>query len=280
MTTSTGITIIGAFRNWVDAQAAAQDLQDAGVRKENIYLESSSAQGEDYQSRSSHSEGGVAGWLKGFFEPLDDADYQRYEKAIQSGSFLLSVDTEEDQISMVEQIINRHSPLDVHSDGMDPSSTKAEEGNQAFKDGAGKTASPRSDAGDSGVIPIVKEDLAVGKRRILSGGVRVYTRVVTRPVEETVSLREEHVRVDRRPVDRAATEADFDAGREKVIEMDEYAEKAVVGKQSRVVEEIRVGKEVNQRKETVQDSVRHTEVDVQPVESDDDAPLNRPDGSE
>jgi uncharacterized protein (TIGR02271 family) len=111
----------------------------------------------------------------------------------------------------------------------------------------------------------VEEELQVGKRRVLRGGVRVYSRVIEQPVEESVNLQEERVRVDRRPVDRPATEADFRTGQEQVVEVEEYAEQPVVAKQARVVEEVRVGKEVSQRSETVRDTVRRTEVDVEQI---------------
>jgi hypothetical protein len=84
-----------------------------------------------------------------------------------------------------------------------------------------------------------------------------------RPVQEQVTLREEHVNVERRPADRPVTEADFAAFRDQTIEVTETAEVPVVAKQARVVEEVIVGKEATQRTETVQDTVRHTEVDVE-----------------
>ena len=50
-------------------------------------------------------------------------------------------------------------------------------------------------------IPVVKEELQVGKRAVQRGAVRVYSRLMQQPVEEKISLREEHVNVDRvRPI--------------------------------------------------------------------------------
>jgi stress response protein YsnF len=46
----------------------------------------------------------------------------------------------------------------------------------------------------------------------------------------------------------------------------ETAEEAVVGKTARVVEEVRVGKEVREREQTVEDKVRRKDVDVQRME--------------
>ncbi|MCY0995081.1 DUF2382 domain-containing protein [Nannocystis sp. ILAH1] len=111
-------------------------------------------------------------------------------------------------------------------------------------------------------MKVVEEDLLVGKRVIEHGRVRVYSRVTERPVEEQVNLREEHVTVKRRPVDRPATGEDMNAFRESSVEMTEYAEEAVVAKEARVVEEVVVGREVETHTETVRDKVRRTDVEV------------------
>jgi len=115
-------------------------------------------------------------------------------------------------------------------------------------------------------IPIVEEELRVGKRQVQTGGIRVFQRVEEKPVEENVTLREEHVRVERHAVDRPATEADFNkAFTGAALELTETAEQAVVQKQARVVEEVVVGKEATQRTETIRDTVRRTDVEVQEV---------------
>jgi uncharacterized protein (TIGR02271 family) len=111
-------------------------------------------------------------------------------------------------------------------------------------------------------IPVVKEELQVGKREVQSGGVHVERRVVESPVEQNVSLREEHVSVERRPVDRPATAADMTGFREGSIDVVERAEQAVVAKTARVVEEVVVGKEATQRTERIAETLRHTEVSV------------------
>jgi len=111
-------------------------------------------------------------------------------------------------------------------------------------------------------IPIVQEELQVGKREVQSGGVHVESHMVERPVEESVSLREEHVHVERRPVDRPATAADVSNFREGSFDVVERSEQAVVAKTARVVEEVIIGKEATQRTERITDTLRHTEVTV------------------
>jgi uncharacterized protein (TIGR02271 family) len=122
------------------------------------------------------------------------------------------------------------------------------------------------DAGREEVIPVVKEELEVGKRAVSSGGVRVYAHTVERPVQETLDLREEHAKVERRPVDRPASAADLDAFKDRTLEVREMAETPVVKKTARVVEEVVVGKKASQRQETVRDTVRNTEVEVDPLD--------------
>lgn len=121
---------------------------------------------------------------------------------------------------------------------------------------------------ESGKIPVIEENLEVGKREVRTGGVRVRSRIVERPVEESVRLREERVNVERTPVDRAASAADLQNFQERDIEMVERAEVPVVSKEARVVEEVSIGKEVEERNETIQDTVRKTEVDVENLEKD------------
>jgi uncharacterized protein (TIGR02271 family) len=114
-------------------------------------------------------------------------------------------------------------------------------------------------------VPIVEEQLNVGKREVRTGGARVYTHVTERPVEETVRLREEKVDVQRRKVDRPVTAADQAAFQERTIELTETREEPVVQKTARVTEEVTIGKEVRERKEKVGGTVRKTDVDVEPI---------------
>ena len=267
MAYSTNTTIVAAFRNAADAEAAAQDLQTAGISRDHIYLENSSAKSASsgsssaYESRTQKHEGGFTGWFKSLFEEdTDTNDHAPYEKALSEGGYLLSVDATEDQVGSIEVILNRHSPLNVHND---ESSVVANDAVGGTTNAAVGTTSRTADAGQA--IPVVEEELQVGKRQVLRGGVRVYSRVVEEPVEESVDLREEHVRVDRQTVNRAATAADFTSGQEQVIEVAEFAEEPVIAKQARVVEEIRVGKDVTERTESVRETLRHTEVEVEQI---------------
>jgi uncharacterized protein (TIGR02271 family) len=116
----------------------------------------------------------------------------------------------------------------------------------------------------------------VGKRVVDMGGVRVYSRTVERPVNESIELREEHARVERRPVDRPVTEADMASLQDRTIEVQETAERPVVQKTARVVEEVVVGKDASTRSQDIQETVRETEVKVEPFERGEGASMRRP----
>jgi uncharacterized protein (TIGR02271 family) len=112
-------------------------------------------------------------------------------------------------------------------------------------------------------LPVIEEELQVGKREIETGGVRLRSRIVERPVQESIRLRQESVTVNRTPVDRIASDSEFDTFIEGTIEMKEYAEIPVVSKEARVVEEVSLNKTVDEREEVINETLRSTEVDVE-----------------
>ena len=123
---------------------------------------------------------------------------------------------------------------------------------------------------DSATIPVKEERLTVGKRKVEGARVRIYGRVVEKPVEQSIQLHDEKVVVERRPVDRSVSDRDRDA--ETMTEIRETREEPVVSKQERVVEEVVVGKTREDRTETVRDKVRRTDVEVERSGGEEDRP--------
>lgn len=221
--------------------------------------------------------GGLIGALKDAGVPDDDAGF--YAEHVRRGGVIVTVSADEATGDRVRDILDRHDPIDIEDrstnlrssgwSGFDESAgpyTGADYGTTATRpltDTTRTTATDRLDTTGERAIPIVEEELQVGKREVQRGGVRVYSRVIEQPVEQQVNLREEHVRVERRPVNRAVSPGEAELFREQSIEVTETAEVPVVGKQARVTEEVLVGKDVNERVETVRDTVRRTDVNVE-----------------
>lgn len=136
----------------------------------------------------------------------------------------------------------------------------------------GATAGPQASASKLGKshhdqrggkkLQAAEEELQVGKREVEGGGVRASTRVTETPVEEDIHLRDEKVHVERRKVDRPAESGDH-VFEEESIEFSEMHEEPVVSKSTHVTEEVIVGKEVEERTETIRDTVRRQEIDIE-----------------
>lgn len=211
--------------------------------------------------------------------PRSDAD--AYFEGIRRGGHLVMITTEDDEIDTAVDIMDRYNSVNIQERAemwrgegwsMESDMDTSNSGRQATMSGRqGRSGAALHDhAQEEATIPVVEEELRVGKRQVESGSVRVRTHVEEKPVEETVNLREEHVNVERRPVNRAANAADFDTFEEGTLEFSEMAEEAVVDKQARVVEEVVVKKDAREHQQKVRDTVRRTDVDVERVDGDDE----------
>jgi stress response protein YsnF len=118
-------------------------------------------------------------------------------------------------------------------------------------------------------VPVVEEELRIGTRSVLRGGARVHSYVEEVPVVEEIELLEERTRVERRPVNRQLTEEEIVASgllQDRVVEITQMREEAVLTKQAFVREELVVKKTVERRVEQVRDTVRRTAVEVERLE--------------
>jgi uncharacterized protein (TIGR02271 family) len=287
-------TLVGVFDGPTHAQMARDELIQAGFAQSAVHLQQDgggTTTGERHEwgmgTTGEHHSGGIGGFFRSLFGFDDnDDDVRVYSEAARRGNCILTVDVDdESELDRAHEIINRHHPIDIDEHA-------AQWRNEGWSDAAGTsgtatamrdtgttdmqqdetsalTGSARMGATDIGSsdevqrVPVVQEELQVGKRTVRSGGLRVYSRLREAPVEEQVQLREEHAHVERRAVDRPATEADFNQLRDSSIEVRETVEEPVVSKQARVVEEVEIGKDVRERTETVRDTVRRTEVEVE-----------------
>jgi uncharacterized protein (TIGR02271 family) len=300
MATGSQNTVVAVFKSRTDADRAAAELRANGFNDGDIHIAASSdaAAGTDASTweETPHHAGRIKGWFESLFGHHEDttSESKYYEGAASRGGVILSVEVTDENLDSVADILDRYNPTDIKEEEagstagsvqegarLGPTTTTAagvaqaagaagvEQSAAGFRNAAQSAASGlRNAAANAGneaprSIPVVQEELRVGKRSILRGGVRVYSRVREQPVEETVRLREERVRVDRQPVDREVRPGELTHGRDQVIEVQEFAEEPVVQKQARVVEEVRINKEAAERTETVRDTVRRTEVEVE-----------------
>jgi uncharacterized protein (TIGR02271 family) len=226
----------------------------------------------DHESESSGSDstsGSGGGWLGKLF--MADDDRQTYDEGMKRGSFLLcaQVDSDEDADRIIS-ILEQTSPVDVdeRSQSWRSEGWQTQDRSSSFAAGAQQNdrfAETSQHAVQEERIPIVEEQLNIGKREVERGGARVHSHVRETPVSEQVNLREENVTIERRPVNETISQDDLNREgllQDRDIEMRATGEEAVVSKEAHVTEEVVVRKTETEHAENVQDTVRHTEVDV------------------
>jgi uncharacterized protein (TIGR02271 family) len=240
--------------------------------------------------------GGIIGALVDMGLPEEEAHY--YAEGVRRGGTLVSAQVPDSRVEEAVDIMEHYSPVDVDeragywrqsgwnrfenestpmtSRDIDQDYQRYGVDRSARRDYSpyqGRTTGKTADTGarrtrdtaDEETFEVVEEDVQVGKREVDRGGVRVRRHIVEKPIEKQVTLSETHVNVERRPVDRPASDADLSNLQDQTIEVHETAEEAVVRKQARVTEEVHVSKDRQQHTETIRDTARRTEVDVEQI---------------
>ena len=264
-------TITALFDTRAEAEAAKARLESASFDTDNVHVHDQSSQGFKQDAYSTHQDRGVWDSIKNAFLP--DEDRHTYEEGIRRGGSLLTADVHDDKIDDAVRILEEANSVDIddraqqwRQSGWDYAGTGTNPGNDTGTAATGLFGGARDTSTGSNdreeVIPIVEEQLVVGKREVSRGGARVRSYVTETPVHEQVRLREENIDVQRRRVDQPLSAADGDVFQERTINVTATGEEAVVAKNARVVEEVVVSKTVGERTEDVSDTVRHTEVEV------------------
>ena len=289
-------TIVAVYDTAAHAELAVSDLLAANVPQSSISRHAAegmySPEATSVTTRRTEEQGG--GFWSNLFGGSSD-DHAVYDNALQSGGNVVTVsDVPEHDFEAVMTILEKHNPVDIDeraasyvgsaasvstpslstmTAGMAPGAVGMTEVGMAGSDLVGsdiRPTQPTSTAGltttaeQGGTIQLAEEQLAVGKRLVNRGGTRVRRYVVETPVQESVTLHEEKVTLERRPVTdgRPVTDADFT---DRTIELTETAEEAVVSKTARVVEEVSLGKTATDRTETIRDTIRKEEVEIEQI---------------
>jgi uncharacterized protein (TIGR02271 family) len=270
-------TIAAMFETYDRALAARDVLVSAGIDRSRTEILAQSGTTQDASFHSERNDEGIWGAIKRLFMP--DEDTHVFAEGIRRGYAMLVVRAVAGDQEQIINLLESQDAVDVetHATNWRQSGWSGAHSGQAAWETrlqalaadkrSGTSSSPATGAADRGqeeIMPVYEEQLRIGKREVGRGSVRVRSYVAEQPVQEQVRLREERVHVERRPVDRPADIAPGTAEpfRERTIEVTAAAEEAIVGKEARVKEEIVVSKDAEERTETVSDTVRRTEVEI------------------
>ncbi len=257
------LTLTAMFKTRDEAERAGQTLaSELGLNRSMVQTSPGTGVTDTgYDKGRPYEEKGFFGSLKGLMLPEEDR--YAYAEGMRRGAILVNAKVDDSQIDRASDILE-------HAGAMDLDTQEAEwrkfgwTGYDATAHNSMRTGTATAPvAGQDETIKVVEEKLVVGKRAVEGGRVRVRSYIIETPVEANVTLHEERVTVERHPVDRAATTADLAAFQERTIEARATSEEAVVAKDVRIVEEIGVRKEAADRVETVRDTVRKTQVEVE-----------------
>ena len=282
----TTMTLTALYDSRAEADQASERLvREAGVARADVtvHAQDATASSDGSTASGAGESTGFFGSLKSMFMPEEDR--HTYSEAISRGGFLLTARVEQGVAERATAILEEHGAVDLEDRQQTwraggSTAQQAPMAAQTLPDGtvvgvAGAattaavataktpaTAPAARPAAADDTIALVEERLTVGKRAVAGGSVRVRSYVVETPVQEQVSLRDETVSIERRAVDRPLAGADDAAFRDRTIEATETDEEAVVAKTAHVTEELVVRKGVEERVETIRDTVRRTEVEV------------------
>ncbi len=264
--------VTAIYRTYAVADLVRDEIADLGVSRGYVHVVPD--RDESVEAGSTRDPDSFNDDLHALHLPEDEM--RTYQQAVRRGDYVVSANVDDDDDAMLDRVLEiMRRPEDAYDiDALDeeyrdaeyvPAST-AGAGMGADATGMDTTTDRDRTTASEGeqVIPVAEERLRVGKRDVGRGSVhvRAYTREM--PVEERVSLRDEHVHVERRPASggtMTGSEAEA-AFQDRDITIEEHDEEAVVSKETVVTEEVVVSKDVDVHEETVSDTVRKTEVDV------------------
>lgn len=236
MTTET-TTIVSTFDDHKIAGKAMDALRKEGIQERQMKILKGDA---DKLMRELAARG------------FDKDDARGFADAAGQGKTLVATEVSEAQADQTVSIMDRFE------------TSQDEDDRDAEKDTKRKVSA--ADRQEN--LKIVEEQLAVGKSKFATGGVRVTSNVSERPIKKTINIREEHVGVERRPADRALNVDEANAAfEEKTVEMMGTTEEAEIHKEARVVGEVAITKEIKDREQTVRDTVRSTDVQVEEIKA-------------
>lgn len=258
------ITVVGIFDNAGDVAQARERLESSGIGIESIRVDAHATGDGDTLAAEPEKEDrrGFFARLFGFGDDETDERPGTYAEAVRRGSTVMSVQVrDEDEADRIEDILEECGAIDI-----DERAEQWRAGGYERYDGTAPAYTPEQRDEERNRMQTVQEEMKIGKRNVERGGLRVHRYVTERPVEEQLTLREERATVDRQPVDREATDAELQgAFSDETIEVRESAEEPVVSKVARVVEEVDIGKRASERTETIRDTVRRSDVDVERI---------------
>lgn len=264
-------TIIGLYDNISNIDRLLEPLMRDGIDADHVEVVTSPGMQKKFKERSQFSnlahdakKGTLHTDLAHRGVPTADAYF--FEQGVEQGNTLVILEVDDDRAPRIlQQMKNGEARM-----GQSTSGTRSTDGRRTEE----PAMTARRDAATDGRrmddeevaqrIPIIEEELHVGKKVRDTGGIHVERTVQNKPVHESIDLKEEHVEVNRHSANRPATNEDLmGAFEEGSFDLREEKEELIVEKEPRVVEEVEIRKTVEHKQQAVDETLRRVDVNIQ-----------------
>jgi uncharacterized protein (TIGR02271 family) len=200
-------------------------------------------------------------WHRLFGRDVELYEAAVYGRVVGSGGAILTVRVPESDVPRALGILNAHKAVDIHDRAVQEGLIAAKATTTTLPPKPETAAAPKGATGEE-VFRLAEEQLDIGKRLVREGTTRIRRFVVETPVEQQVTLHEEHVKVIRRAISDPGSIQNID-WTEKTIEVNETAEEPVITKSTHLTEEVVIQREGTDHVQTVRDKVRRQQVEVE-----------------
>jgi len=231
-------TVIGLFDDRNEAMRAYTALHEEGFAKADLDILTNDDK-DDVPK------------LEAMRKAVPAPDVNVYLEGVRQGGTIITANVTEGAVARAAEIMSNFNMVNVGQ--------RATELQATNKDLVLSNAATQDN-----VIEVIEEDLQVGTEQVERGRMRIYSVVTEREVQKDVALRDETIRIQRRPVNREV-QINPNLFREQSFEMVEVDEIAKVSKTARVVEEVSLGKEVVEKIETIKETLRRQDVEIEEV---------------
>jgi uncharacterized protein (TIGR02271 family) len=246
--------IVALYDRAEKAQEAAHALESSGFDSSDINI----SNGELLRDKDVRDS---TVWQRLFGRSLSDQESTAFRRTLNSGGAVLTLRTPDTEVNRAMRILDVHGPMNLRDRSTSTQTTATPTAQTSVMP---PRESGRVTAAEEEVLRLAEEQIDVGKRQVATGKSRIRRFVTERPVEQQVSLHEEHYEVARREVTDPKLARDID-WKDRTIEVTETSEQPVVTKTARVAEEVVIRKRGSDHVETIRDTVRRQQLEVEQV---------------
>lgn len=287
-------TVVGIFKNSTEAYNAKLYLVSQGFSDDRIDISSRTSSDTSDASRKEHEDD----WgdrISNFFSNLfgNEAESSKYTRAASTGAVVTVHAQSSEQAEKAADILDDYGAIDVDEYAADSgfssndqrTDTAAKEvdrmggfnsGRAGINDNtqtASGTTQPAgnipadSDKEKSGItaIPLTNKNVQPETRETTGGVQRMRSRIVDRPVDEAVRLKEVYVYVERTVINPDSPEEEVTSFSERTIIVSDTGEAQITDTQTRD-EGKKMFEEVDQKKEAMQENLRETRSDTEDLD--------------